>query len=85
MIYEVVVSRSMDKIPILKTQFSIPCTERSRVQGTAVVKRSVLENQTTEVAVSCNDVVSFFFLTEVVTVVQGFNFSSKVDLSHSKF
>src|SRR4028118_517531 len=38
------------------------------------VERSVLENQTTEVAVGCDDVVGFFFLTEFVTVVQRFSF-----------
>src|SRR4028118_24339 len=38
------------------------------------VERSVLENQTTEVAVGCDDVVGFFFLTEFVTVVLRFSF-----------
>ncbi|MBF5054698.1 hypothetical protein ISO4_03300, partial [Alcanivorax venustensis ISO4] len=32
-------------------------------------KKKVLENQATEVTVCCNDVVGFFFLTELVTVV----------------
>jgi hypothetical protein len=48
---------------------------RKKCKATAVVEGSVLEDQTTEVAVSCNDVVSLFFLTELVTVVLGFNFS----------
>lgn len=51
-----------------------PCTQEE-VQGTAVVERCILEDQTTEVAVGCNDVVSFFLLTELVTVVLRFGFS----------
>lgn len=50
-----------------------PSTQEE-VQGTAVVERSILEDQPTKVAVGGNDVVGFFFLTEFVTVVLGFNF-----------
>jgi len=42
---------------------------QEEVQRTAVVERSVLEDQATEVAVSCHDVIGFFFLTEFVAVV----------------
>ncbi|MFM1843829.1 MAG: hypothetical protein RLZZ490_2572, partial [Cyanobacteriota bacterium] len=47
---------------------------QEEVQGTAVVEGRILEDQPTEVAVGCNDVVGFFFLTEFVTVVLGLNF-----------
>ena len=47
-----------------------PCTQEE-VQSTGVVERSVLEDETTEVAVGCNDVVGLFFLTEFVAVVLG--------------
>jgi len=50
-----------------------PCTQEE-VQGTRVVERCVLEDQATEVAVGCNDVVGLFFLTELVTVVLRFSF-----------
>ena len=32
---------------------------------------SVLEDETTEVAIGCDDVVGLFFLTELVTIVLG--------------
>ena len=44
------------------------------MQGTGVVERSVLEDQTTEVTVSGDDVVGLFFLTELVTIVLGLSF-----------
>ena len=45
-----------------------PCTQEE-VQGTAVVERRVLEDQTTEVAVRCHDVVGLFLLAKLVAVV----------------
>ena len=56
---------------------------KQEVKLTAVVEGSVLEDQTTEVAVGCNDVVSFFFLTEFVAVVLGLNFSRFTDQGRS--
>jgi hypothetical protein len=50
-----------------------PCTQEE-VQGARVIEASVLEDQPTEVAVRCNDVVGFFFLTELVAVVLAFHF-----------
>ena len=44
------------------------------MQRTGVVEGSVLEDQATEVTVSSNDVVSLFFLTELVTIVLGLSF-----------
>ena len=48
---------------------------QEKVQGTRVVEGSVLEDETTKVSVSGNNVVGFFFLTKLVTVVGGFAFS----------
>ena len=48
---------------------------KQEVQRAAVVKGSILEDETTKVAVSRNDIVSLFFLTEFVTVVLGLRFS----------
>ncbi len=50
-----------------------PCCEEE-VQRAGVVEGSVLENQTTEVTVSGNDVVGLFFLTKLVTIVLGLIF-----------
>jgi hypothetical protein len=44
------------------------------VQAAAVVEAGVLEDQPTEVAVCCYDVVCFFFLSELVAVVLAFAF-----------
>ena len=41
---------------------------QEKVQRATVVKGSILEDQTTEVTVSGDDVVSLFFLTELVTI-----------------
>ena len=49
------------------------------MQTSRIVKRCILENQTTEVTVSGNDVVGLFFLTKLVTVVLGLSFSSFTD------
>jgi hypothetical protein len=45
------------------------------VQATAVVEAGVLEDETAEVAVGCNDVVGLFFLTELVAIVLAFSFA----------
>ena len=50
-----------------------PCS-KEEVQGTGVVESSVLEDQTTKVTVSGNNVVCFFFLTKLVTIVLGLSF-----------
>ena len=47
-----------------------PCCEEE-VQRTGVVERCILEDQTTEVSMSSNNVVSLFFLTKLVTIVLG--------------
>jgi len=47
-----------------------PCTQEE-VQAAAIVEARILEDQPTEVAVSRNDVVGLFFLTELVAVVLG--------------
>ena len=39
------------------------------VERTGVVERSILEDKTTKVSMSSNDVVGLFFLTELVTIV----------------
>ena len=44
------------------------------MQRTGVVERCVLEDQTTKVTVSGDDVVSLFLLTELVTIVLGLSF-----------
>ena len=44
------------------------------MQRTGVVEGSVLEDQTTKVTVSGDDVVSLFFLTKLITVVLGLTF-----------
>ena len=49
------------------------------MQRAGVVEGSVLEDETTEVAVCCNDVVGLFFLTKLVTVVLRLSFSSLTD------
>ena len=52
----------------------IPTTGQRReeeVQRTGVVEGSVLEDQTTKVTVSGDNVVSLFFLTKLITVVLG--------------
>ena len=45
------------------------------MKGPRVVKASVLENKPTKIAVRCNDVVGFFFLTKFVTIIVAFVFS----------
>ena len=45
------------------------------VERTAVIEGSILENKASEIAMSSNDVVRFFFLTELVTIVLGLSFS----------
>ena len=45
-----------------------PCGEEE-VKTSAVVEGSILEDQTTEVTMGCDDVISFFFLSEFVTIV----------------
>ena len=45
-----------------------PCCEEE-VQRARIVERSILEDQTTKVTVSGNDVVGLFFLTKLLTVV----------------
>ena len=50
-----------------------PCS-KEEVQGTGVVEGSVLEDQTTKVTVSGDDVICLFFLTEFVTIVLGLSF-----------
>ena len=50
-------------------------TQRGRnAASSRIVKRCILENQTTEVTVSSDDVVGLFFLTELVTIVLGLGF-----------
>lgn len=48
---------------------------QEEVQGTRVVERSILEDQTTKVSVGGNNVVSLLFLAKLVSVVGGFLFS----------
>ena len=48
-----------------------PCTQQE-VQGAAVVERRILEDQPTEVAVRCHDVVGLFFLSKLVACVLRF-------------
>ena len=45
----------------------------------AIVERGILEDQTTEVAVSSNDVVGLFFLTEFVSIVLRLSFGCLAD------
>ena len=45
-----------------------PCCQEE-VKAAAIIERSILEDQTTEVTMSGNDVVSLFFLSELVTIV----------------
>ena len=45
------------------------------VQRARIVERSILENQTTEVSMCCNNVVRLFFLTKLVTIVLRLCFS----------
>ncbi len=49
------------------------CQEEVKTSG--VVERCVLEDQTTEVTMGCDDVVCLFLLTELVTVVLGLSLS----------
>ena len=51
-----------------------PCS-KEEVQGTGVVEGCLLEDQTTKVSMSSNDVVGLFFLTKLVTIVLGLSFS----------
>ena len=44
------------------------------MQRTRVVKGCILEDQTTEVTMSGDNVVGLFFLTELVTIVLGLSF-----------
>ena len=46
-------------------------SSQEEVKATAVVEGCVLEDQTTEVAVSCNDVVGLFLLSKLVAIVEG--------------
>ena len=43
-----------------------PCCQEE-VKTTGVVERCILEDQTTEVSMSSNDVIGLFFLTKLVT------------------
>ena len=43
------------------------CQEEVKASG--VIEAGILEDETTEVAVGCNDVVGLFFLTKLITVV----------------
>jgi len=55
----------------------IPTTgqaDQKEVKATRVVKRRILEDQTTEVTMSGYDVVCFFFLSELVSIVLGLLF-----------
>ena len=45
------------------------------MQTSRIVKRCILEDQTTEVTVCGNDVVGLFFLTELVSIVLGLSLS----------
>ncbi|CAI8156190.1 MAG: Uncharacterised protein [Prochlorococcus marinus str. MIT 9215] len=49
------------------------------MQAAAVVEAGVLEDQTTEVAVGCNDVVGLFLLAKLVAVVLRFAFGGFTD------
>ena len=42
---------------------------KEEVKTTAIVKASILENKTSEVSMSGNDVVGFFLLTKLVSIV----------------
>ena len=44
-------------------------SRKEKVQRPAVVEGSLVENQTTEVTVGCHDVVSLFFLAELIALV----------------
>ncbi len=52
---------------------------QEEVKGTRVVERGVLEDKTSEISVSGNNVVGFFFLSELVTIVGGFILSGFTD------
>ena len=45
-----------------------PCCQEE-VKAAAIVERSILEDQTSEVTVCCNNVVGFFFLPKLVSIV----------------
>ena len=53
------------------------------MQTSRIVKRCILENQTTEVTVCGNNVVGLFFLTELVTIVLGLSFRGFTDQRRS--
>ena len=48
---------------------------QEEMERARVVKGCILENQSSEVAVSCDDVVSLFFLTKFVAIVMRLGFS----------
>ena len=51
-------------------------SSQKKVQTARVVKACILEDQTTEVSMGCNDVVCLFLLTKLVTIVLGYVFRS---------
>jgi len=51
-------------------------SSKKEVKRTRVIKRSILEDQTTKVTVGGNDVISFFLLTELVAVILTLGFGS---------
>ena len=65
----VLTPRAVNQIPTTQPR----CEEE--VQRARIVERSILENQTTEVSMCCNNVVGLFFLTELVTIVLRLCFS----------
>ena len=54
---------------------------QEEVQAAAVVERCILEDQTSEVSMSSNDVIRLFFLAKLVAIVLTFRFSS---LTHKR-
>jgi len=65
----VLTPRAVNQIPIAGQALKKKCKERL-----SIVERSALEDQATEVAVICYDIVGFFFLTELVAIVLRFYF-----------
>ena len=59
--------RAVNQIPT--TAMRKKCSERE------LLNEAVLEDETTEVTVGCDDVIGLFFLTELVTVVLGLSLS----------
>ncbi len=55
--------------PVVEAVVETPVEVVEVVETVEVVEASILENQTTKLTVSSYDVISFFFLTEFVTVV----------------